>query len=61
MKDAHNPATNPRMGTKAAEADFDNFIGDVGKSLGKNGVTDAALIGDLVALLNTTKADVIQK
>jgi len=61
MKAAHDPATNPRMGQKASAADFDRFIGDIGIALGKNGVTDQKLIADLVALLNTTKPDVVQK
>lgn len=61
MKNAHDPATNPRMGMKASAADFDQFIGDVGIALGKNGVTDKVLINDLVALLNTTKPDVVQR
>ncbi len=64
MKDAHNPATNSRMGDKATNADFDAFVGDIGTALAKNGVTSAnnkALVDDLVALLNTTRADIVQK
>jgi hypothetical protein len=61
MKAAHDPATNNRMGEKATAADFDKFVGDIGVALGQNGVTDQKLINDLVALLNTTKADVVQK
>jgi len=60
MTDAHNPATNDRMGMKASDSDFDAFIGDVAVGLSQNGVTDTALINDLVALLETTRADVVQ-
>ena len=61
MKDAHDPAKNSRMALKAGSADFDKFIGDIGTALGKNGVTDQRLIGDLVDLLYTTEGDVVQK
>jgi len=64
MKAAHDPATHSRMGMKANAADFDKFVGDIGTALAKNGVTAAnnkALVDDLVALLYTTKADVVQR
>lgn len=64
MKAAHDPATNSRMGMKADAVDFDKFVGDIGTALAKNGVTSAnnkALVDDLVALLNTTKADIVQR
>jgi hypothetical protein len=64
MKDAHNPSANNRMGKKANAADFDKFVGDIGTALAKNGVTasnNKALVDDLVALLYTTKADVVQE
>ena len=64
MKAAHDPATNNRMGKKANAADFDKFVGDIGTALAKNNVTAAnnkALVDDLVALLYTTKADVVQQ
>jgi hypothetical protein len=64
MKSAHDPATNNRMAEKATSADFDAFVGDIGKGLAKNDVTSAnnkALVDDLVALLYTTKNDVVQK
>lgn len=60
MADAHDPATNSRMGMKADDSDFDAFIGDVAIGLDQNGVTDAVLIADLVALLETTRADIVQ-
>jgi hypothetical protein len=64
MKAAHDPASNGRMGMKTNAADFDKFVGDIGVALAKNGVTSAnnkALVDDLVALLYTTKADVVQR
>jgi hypothetical protein len=64
MKDAHNPAKNNRMGVKASKADFDKFVGDIGIGLAKNGVTAAnneKLVNDLVALLYTTEADIVQQ
>jgi hypothetical protein len=64
MKAAHDPAQHPRMGVKADAADFDKFVGDIGKGLAQNGVTAAnnkSLVDDLVALLYTTKTDIVQK
>ena len=62
MKAAHDPASNNRMGQKASSADFDAFLVDIGKSLNKNGVaSNTKLYADLVALLNTTRADIVQK
>lgn len=64
MKAAHNPASHSRMGALADAADFDKFVGDIGVGLAKNGVTSAnnkQLVDDLVALLNTTKADIVQR
>ena len=64
MKDAHDPAKNGRMGMKVNSADFDKFVGDIGTGLAQNGVTAAnnkQLVDDLVALLYTTKADIVQR
>lgn len=64
MKDAHDPAKNNRMGMKANKADFDKFVGDIGIGLAKNGVTaqnNKQLVDDLVALLYTTEADIVQR
>jgi hypothetical protein len=60
MVDAHDPASNSRMGMAASDADFDAFIGDIAIGLAQNGVTDTELIGDLVELLETTRADIVQ-
>ncbi|WP_338812070.1 hypothetical protein V9L05_11795 [Bernardetia sp. Wsw4-3y2] len=62
MKDAHDPAINDdRLVSKSTDAEMDAFIEDVGKSLAKNGVTDQALINDLVALLETLRGDIVQE
>jgi len=64
MKNAHDPAVFSRMALKANAADFDKFVGNIGIGLAKNGVTaqnNAALVTDLVALLNTTKNDIVQR
>lgn len=64
MKDSHDPAKNPRIPMKIDAGDFDAFVGDIGIGLAKNGVTSAnnpQLVADLVALLNTTKADIVQR
>ena len=64
MKAAHDPAQNNRMGVEADKADFDKFVGDIGTGLVQNGVTSAnnkQLVDDLVALLYTTQADIVQK
>ncbi len=60
MSDAHNTATNDRMGSLADDGDFDQFIADIAVGLSQNGVTDVELIADLVALLETTRADIVQ-
>lgn len=64
MKDAHDPAKHTRIAVKVNEADFDKFVGNIGVGLAQNGVTAAnnkALVDDLVALLYTTKADIVQR
>lgn len=64
MKDAHDPAKNGRIAMKINAADFDKFVGDIGAGLAKNGVTasnNKQLVDDLVALLYTTKADIVQR
>ncbi len=63
MKDAHDPAKNSRIPVKITEAEFNAFVGHIGTGLAKNGVTsqnNAQLVADLVALLQTTKADIVQ-
>ncbi len=64
MKDAHDPAKHSRIAVKVDAADFDKFVGNIGTGLAQNGVTSAnnkELVDDLVALLYTTKADIVQR
>lgn len=61
MKDAHDPAKNSRMALKASNASFDAFIEDVVAGAAQNGVTDAELIGDIGALIETLRPDVVQQ
>lgn len=61
MVDAHNPDVNSRMDGRADDAAMDAFIEDVGVSLGKNGVSDQELIGDLVDLLESVRSAVVQE
>lgn len=64
MHDAHDPTVNTRISMKVTEADFNAFVGDIGIGLAQNGVTsanNADLVNDLVALLNTTKSDIVQQ
>ena len=60
MVTAHNPALHPRMGAKATNADYDRFIGFVGAAAGKNGVTDTEIIGEVVAVLESLRAPIVQ-
>lgn len=60
MVDAHNPVTNPRMGVKSTNANYDKFIGYVGAAAEKNGVTDTALINEVVAVLESLRAPIVQ-
>lgn len=61
MVEAHNPATNPRMGKKANNADYDKFIGYVGAAAGLNGVTDPKIIGEVVNVLESLRAPIVQE
>ena len=61
MVAAHDPAQNPRMGKKANNAEYDKFIGYVGAAAGLNGVTDPALINEVVAVLESLRAPIVQE
>jgi hypothetical protein len=61
MVAAHDPAQNPRMGKKSNNAEYDKFIGYVGAAAGLNGVTDQALIGEVVAVLESLRAPIVQE
>jgi len=60
MADAHNPAVNPRMGVKATDADYTRFEGCLGQEAGLNGVTDQAIIGDVVDVLESLRDPIVQ-
>ncbi|GEC78776.1 hypothetical protein [Flavobacterium aquatile] len=60
MVSAHDPAINSRMGVKSTNADYDKFIGYVGAAAGLNGVTDTALITDVVAVLESLRDPIVQ-
>ena len=60
MVDAHNPTTNPRMGATADNADFDQFVGYVVEAAAKNGVTDPALVGEVGAVLESLRTQIVQ-
>lgn len=60
MAKAHNPAMNPRMGAKVTNANYDKFIGFVGQAAQRNGVTDQQIIQDVVAVLESLRAPIVQ-
>ena len=60
MVKTHDPAQNPRMGAKVDNADMDKFIGFVGQAAAMNGVTDPVIIAEVVALLETLRAPIVQ-
>lgn len=59
MIDAHNPATNSRMGAKANSAEFDQFVADLVVGAQKCGLS-TQLINQVGAVVNTTKTQVVQ-
>jgi len=59
MVAAHNPASNSRMGGLADNADMDKFIADLVVGAQKNNVPNN-LIGEVGALLETLRDDVVQ-
>lgn len=67
MRDAHNHASYSRFGSNDSpetrttdEADFDRFVSNVAMAAGQLNVPPS-VIGQLGALLNTTKADIVQR
>ena len=58
---SHDNAHNPRMGKKSNNAEYDKFIGYVGAAAGLNGVTDPALINEVVAVLESLRAPIVQE
>lgn len=62
MVDAHNPATNPRMGVKSTNANYDKFEGYVGAAAVQNGVAaNTQLYTDVVAVLESLRAPIVQQ
>jgi hypothetical protein len=60
MKDAHDPAKNNRMALKVNNADMDIFIQSVVKGAQQNNVP-ADLIGEVGKILESLRADVVQR
>lgn len=60
MVDAHDPAKNIRMAKKSDNAAFDAFIADVVTGAKQNSVPDE-IIGEVGALIETLRGDVVQK
>lgn len=62
MVNAHNPATNPRMGVKSTNANYDKFEGYVGAAAVANGVpANSELYNDVVAVLESLRAPIVQQ
>ena len=62
MVAAHDPATNPRMGTKSSNADYTKFVGYVGAAANANGVaSNTELYTDVVAVLESLRTPIVQK
>ena len=61
MVAAHDPATNPRMGTKANDANYTKFEGYVGAAANLNGVaTGTPLYNDVVVVLESLRDPIVQ-
>jgi hypothetical protein len=60
MVAAHDPAQNPRMNGKAANADFNNFVTDLVKGAQQVGLP-LDLIGRVGRVVETTRTQVVQK
>ncbi len=62
MSAAHDPAKNPRMGTKSSSADYTKFEGYVGAAANANGVaSNTELYTDIVAVLESLRTPIVQK
>lgn len=61
MVAAHNPASNPRMGTTATDANYTKFVGYVGAAAQQNGVaSNTQLYADIVAVLESLRDPIVQ-
>ncbi|KDN54121.1 hypothetical protein [Flavobacterium seoulense] len=62
MVAAHDPAKNPRMGTKSSNADYTKFVGYVGAAAVANKVeANTELYADIVAVLESLRTPIVQK
>ena len=62
MVAAHDPATNPRMGKKANNADYTKFEGYVGAAANLNGVaSNTQLYADVVTVLESLRSPIVQE
>lgn len=62
MVAAHDPATNPRMGVKSNNANYNKFVGYVGAAANANGVAaNTELYTDIVAVLESLRAPIVQQ
>ena len=61
MTNAHNPATNPRMGAKASATDFNRFVGDLVIGAAQNKVPTDLLDNHIGPLVYTVESQVVQK
>lgn len=62
MVAAHDPAKNPRMGTKSSNADYTKFVGYVGAAAVANKVeANTELYTDIVAVLESLRTPIVQK
>ncbi|QSS97602.1 hypothetical protein [Psychroflexus sp. ALD_RP9] len=60
MVEAHDPEQNPRMGVKADNGDYDKFVSYVGQAAALNGVTDPEIINEVVEVLESLRAPIVQ-
>jgi len=60
MKDAHDPAQNPRMNGKVDDMDMDIFIQSVVTGAQQNNVP-SEIITEVGEILETTRADIVQR
>ncbi|MEO5776871.1 MAG: hypothetical protein ABIQ27_08195 [Flavobacterium sp.] len=61
MVAAHNPMSNPRMGTTATDANYTKFEGYVGAAAVSNGVAaDTQLYADIVDVLESLRDPIVQ-
>jgi hypothetical protein len=60
MRDAHDPARNPRMALKADNKSYDDFIAAVVKGAQQNNVP-SELIGEVGALIETLRTTIVQR